>query len=166
MCASGFVCHLPISHARHLSEFASCRRLWAVWWPDIGSTKHQERIILAALDDTWAKTESWSARYISSRRVICWIFQLFFLCFTHHSLPGAYSLLMAFTGRLRPMRGTFARVLAGIWKGRDFTCWNIWKGREICHFRPVKRPKSLIDAFYRPQKSQENILALWLINSL
>ena len=42
------------------------------------------------------------------------VFQLFFLCFTHHSLPGAYSLLMAFTRRLRPMGGTFARVLAGI----------------------------------------------------
>ena len=65
-----------------------------------------------------------------------------------------------------PDGGTFARFLAGIWKGRDFTCWNIWKGREICHFRPVKRLKSLIDAFYRPQKSQENIFALWFINSL
>ena len=27
ICACGFVFHLPISHARHLSEFASCRRL-------------------------------------------------------------------------------------------------------------------------------------------
>ena len=39
----------------------------------------------------------------------------------------------AYTGRLRP-KGVPVFQASGIWKGRDFTNWSIWKGSKICHF--------------------------------
>ena len=37
-------------------------------------------------------------------------------------------------GEASPEMGTFSSFRSGIWNGRDFTCWSIWKGREIGHF--------------------------------
>ena len=39
--------------------------------------------------------------------------------------------ILAFTGRLCPKGVPFQTL--GLWKVRDFTCWSIWKGWEICH---------------------------------
>ena len=39
--------------------------------------------------------------------------------------------ILAFTGRLCPKGVPFQTL--GLWKVRDLTCWNIWKGWEICH---------------------------------
>ena len=39
--------------------------------------------------------------------------------------------ISAFTGRLCPKGAPFQTL--GLWKGRDLTCWSIWKGWEICH---------------------------------
>ena len=39
--------------------------------------------------------------------------------------------ILAFTGRLCPKWAPFQTL--GLWKDRDLTCWNIWKGWEICH---------------------------------
>ena len=39
--------------------------------------------------------------------------------------------ILAFTGRLCPKGAPFQTL--GLWKDRDLTCWNIWKGWEICH---------------------------------
>ena len=43
--------------------------------------------------------------------------------------------ITAYTQRLRPKRVAFQAL--GIWKSRDFTCWSIWKVREMS-FRSVK----------------------------
>ena len=40
---------------------------------------------------------------------------------------------MAYTGRIRPKEVLFSGV-SGIWKGKDFTSWSIWKERIIRHF--------------------------------
>ena len=42
--------------------------------------------------------------------------------------------IMVYTERLRPKWVPFSGFRSGIWKGMDFTCWSIWKGREISHF--------------------------------
>ena len=42
--------------------------------------------------------------------------------------------IMVYTERLRPKWVPFSGFRSGIWKGMDFTCWSIWKGREIGHF--------------------------------
>ena len=54
--------------------------------------------------------------------------------------------VMAYTRRLHP-KGVLLQA-SGILKGRDFTGWNIWKGREICHCGLYKGPKELTDAFW------------------
>ena len=41
--------------------------------------------------------------------------------------------MFAYTGRLRPKAVPVFQA-SGIWKGRDFTNWRIWKGSKICHF--------------------------------
>ena len=53
---------------------------------------------------------------------------------------------------------------SGIWKGRDFTGWSIYRGREICHLGLWKSSisKGLTDEFYGSIKWGK-LFFLWLI---
>ena len=69
--------------------------------------------------------------------------------------------IMVYTERLRPKWVPFSGFRSGIWKGRDFTCWSIWKSREIGHFGRLKAgPEGLTDAFC----GCENVRVLWFIH--
>ena len=48
-------------------------------------------------------------------------------------------------------------------RGRDFTRWSIWKGREICHLGLWKGPKGLTDECYGFIKSGKR--SIFVINS-
>ena len=52
--------------------------------------------------------------------------------------------IMTYTGRLRP-KGVSFSGFRSVWKGRGFTSWSIWNGREICHLGLGKGPKWLTD---------------------
>ena len=41
---------------------------------------------------------------------------------------------IVYTEKLCPKWVPFSGFRSGIWNGRDFTCWSIWKCREIGHF--------------------------------
>ena len=41
---------------------------------------------------------------------------------------------IVYTEKLCPKWVPFSGFKSGIWKGRNFTCWSIWKCREIGHF--------------------------------
>ena len=54
--------------------------------------------------------------------------------------------VLAYTGRLRSI----------IWKGRNFPCWSMRKGREICHFGQRKGSKGITDALVYGCQNVEN----------
>ena len=58
---------------------------------------------------------------------------------------GGLLLMMAYTRWLRPKGVSFQA--SGLWKGRDSTCWRMWKGREICHLGPWKVSIELTEKF-------------------